>query len=321
MSDKEGRGVSFSSGVKDELSRLRPASACCMAAQAYGLAECGHAFSLSAVSLQTENPAVADAYRGFLSAVCRLPEDAWQDDARPSGVRILSLPAERFRRRVLERFGHAAGEVSLRLNRANLECEDCPAAYLRGAFLACGTVTNPSTDYHLEFSLPHHLLSRDLLTLMQELGFRARLVHRKGSQVIYLKESEQIEDALTLMGATGASLELMNVKMVKDIRNAANRIANCENANIDKTVTASLAQIEAIRQIERLQGLDGLPEELRELARLRLENPDMSLRELGEQLSEPLSRSGVNHRLRRILEFAQGLSGKRRPPEEGGTLP
>ena len=236
-------------------------------------------------------------------------------------MRILSLPAERFRRRVLERFGHAAGEVSLRLNRANLECEDCPAAYLRGAFLACGTVTNPSTDYHLEFSLPHHLLSRDLLTLMQELGFRARLVHRKGSQVIYLKESEQIEDALTLMGATGASLELMNVKMVKDIRNAANRIANCENANIDKTVTASLAQIEAIRQIERLQGLDGLPEELRELARLRLENPDMSLRELGEQLSEPLSRSGVNHRLRRILEFAQGLSGKRRPPEEGGTLP
>ena len=109
------------------------------------------------------------------------------------------------------------------------------------------------------------------------------------------------------MGATGASLQLMNVKIVKDIRNTANRIANCESANIDKTVTASLAQVEAIRRIEEKQGLDGLPEELRELARLRLENPEMSLRELGELLSEPLSRSGVNHRLRRIVEFAQEL--------------
>ena len=99
----------------------------------------------------------------------------------------------------------------------------------------------------------------------------------------------------------------MNVKMVKDIRNAANRIANCENANIDKTVAASLAQAEAIRKIMEKQGLDGLPEELRELARLRLENPEMSLRELGEQLSEPLSRSGVNHRLHRIMELADKL--------------
>ncbi|HJD24338.1 MAG TPA: DNA-binding protein WhiA [Firmicutes bacterium] len=299
--------MSFSSKVKDELSRFRPANACCAAAEAYGLAECGHAFSPSAVSLQTENPVVAAVYREFLSQVCVLPGDAWQDDARSSGTHIVTLPQERHRLRVLERFGHAAGEVSLRLNRANLECEECPAAYLRGAFLACGTVTNPSADYHMEFSIPHYPLSRDLLALMQELGFRARLVRRKGSQVVYLKESEQIEDALTLMGATGASLELMNVKMVKDIRNAANRIANCENANIDKTVAASLAQVEAIRKITEKQGLDGLPEELRELARLRLENPEMSLRELGEQLSEPLSRSGVNHRLRRIMELADKL--------------
>ena len=287
--------MSFSSEVKDELSRFRPANACCAAAEAYGLAECGHAFSPSAVSLQTENPVVAAIYRESLSRVCGLPDGAWRDDARLSGIRIVSLPQERHRLRVLERFGHAAGEVSLRLNRANLECEECPAAYLRGAFLACGTVTNPSADYHMEFSIPHYPLSRDLLALMQELGFRARLVRRKGSQVVYLKESEQIEDALTLMGATGASLELMNVKMVKD------------NANIDKTVAASLAQAEAIRKIMEKQGLDGLPEELRELARLRLENPEMSLRELGEQLSEPLSRSGVNHRLHRIMELADKL--------------
>lgn len=299
--------MSFSSEVKNELCRLRPAEPCCAAAEAYGLAECGHAFSPAAVSLQTENPAVAQTYRDFLSQVCGLPEEAWRDASRPGGLHIVGLPEERSRLRVLERFGHAAGEISLRLNRANLECEECAAAYLRGAFLSCGTVTNPSANYHMEFNIPHYHLSRDLLTLMQELGLRARLVRRKGSQVVYLKESELIEDALTLMGATGASLELMNIKMVKDIRNTANRIANCENANIDKTVAASMAQIEAIRKIEQKQGMDGLPEELRELARLRLENPEMSLRELGEQLSEPLSRSGVNHRLRRIVEFADKL--------------
>lgn len=299
--------MSFSSEVKAELSRLRPENFCCRAAEAYGLAECGHAFSPSAVSIQTENPVVSTTYRELLTQVCGLPEGAWRDASRSSGVHIVHLAEEPLRLQVLERFGHAPGEVSLRLNRANLECEECPAAYLRGAFLACGTVTNPSADYHMEFSIPHYPLSRDLLALMQELGFRARLVRRKGSQVIYLKESEQIEDALTLMGATGASLELMSVKMVKDIRNTANRIANCENANIDKTVAASMAQIEAIRRIEQRQGLDGLPEELRELARLRLENPEMSLRELGELLPEPLSRSGVNHRLRRIMEFADSL--------------
>lgn len=299
--------MSFSSEVKDELSRLVPENACCRAAQAYGLAECGHAFAPAAVSLQTENPQVADAYRSLLSEVCRLGPDDWQDTPRQSAVHIVAVADKPARLRVLDRFGHMEGEAFLRLNRANLECEECPAAYLRGAFLACGTVTNPSADYHMEFSIPQYHLSRDLLALMQEMGFHARLARRKGSNIVYLKESEQIEDALTLMGATGASLQLMNVKIVKDIRNTANRIANCESANIDKTVTASLAQVEAIRRIEEKQGLDGLPEELRELARLRLENPEMSLRELGELLSEPLSRSGVNHRLRRIVEFAQEL--------------
>lgn len=299
--------MSFSSEVKDELARLVPARPCCAAAQTYGMLECGHAYSAAAVSLQTENAAVAQVYRTMVSEICRLPEEVWEFPDRASGVHIVGIADPAARLRALERFGHAAGEVAVRLNRANLECEECASAYLRGAFLSCGAVTNPSADYHMEFSVPHFRLSRDLLALMQELGFGARLVRRKGSHIVYLKESEQIEDALTLMGAVGASLELMNVKIVKDIRNTANRIANCESANIDKTVSASLAQIEAIRRIERKGAMDGLPEELRELARLRTEHPELSLRELGELLPEPLSRSGVNHRLRRILEYAETL--------------
>ena len=209
-------------------------------------------------------------------------------------------------KQVFERFGHSR-EVTLRLNRAVLDCENCISAFVRGAFLVCGAVTNPQVDYHLEFSVPYLNLSNDLVTLLGEVGLHPRTVRRKGSYVVYFKESEQIEDCLTLMGAMGASLELMNVKILKSIRNNVNRAANCESANIDKTVAAALVQAEAVHKIENAIGLDALPEELRELCRLRLENPDFSLRALGEHLDPPISRSGVNHRFQRILEIANDL--------------
>lgn len=296
--------MSFSSEAKEELARLIPGNFCCKTAEAYGLLECGHSFSASSISLQTENAVVSAAYRSFVETVCGLDPAALPESVRSSGIHIVSVPLAEDRERIIERFGHTVKDVSNRLNRANFECESCASAYLRGAFLSCGAVTDPNADYHMELSVPFHRLSLDLLALIGELGFNARLVRRKGNNIIYLKESGQIEDCLTLMGATKASLELMGVKMVKDIRNNANRIANCENANIDKTVSAAMKQVAAIREIERRQGLDSLPEELGELARLRLENPDLSLRELGEHLKQPLSRSGVNHRLNRLLEMA-----------------
>lgn len=299
--------MSFSSDVKEELMKIVPNSSCCRAAQAYGMLECGHAFSPDAVSLQTENGRVAETYRAFVADACGLPASALRIERRPSGIHCVSAEDGADRLRILERFGHSAKEVTHRLNRANFDCEQCPAAYLRGAFLSCGAVTNPSVDYHIEFSLPYYTLSRDIETLMKELGFQPRLVKRKGDNIVYLKESEQIEDCLTLMGATNASMAMMNVKIVKGIRNTANRITNCESANIDKTVSASIGQVKAIRRIEQNQGLDSLPDELRELARLRVEHPDLSLRELGELLSEPLSRSGVNHRLKRIMEWAENV--------------
>lgn len=299
--------MSFSSEVKEELMKIIPNNSCCRSAEAYGLLECGHAFSPDSISLQTENIRVAQTYRDFLSAACALPASALKMELRPSGVHIVSANEKADRLRVLECFGHSAKEVTHRLNRANFDCELCPAAYLRGAFLSCGAVTNPSTDYHMEFSLPYYTLSRDIETLMRELGFQPRLVKRKGDNIVYLKESEQIEDCLTLMGATNASMEMMNVKIVKGIRNTANRITNCESANIDKTVSASIEQVKAIRKIERNQGLESLPDDLRELAKLRAEHPDLSLRELGELLPEPLSRSGVNHRLKRIMEWAENI--------------
>ncbi|MGI6264956.1 MAG: DNA-binding protein WhiA, partial [Acutalibacteraceae bacterium] len=165
----------------------------------------------------------------------------------------------------------------------------------------------PQIGYHLEFRVPYYRLSLDWQALLADHGLASRRINRKGHYVLYFKESEQIEDCLTWMGAVGSSLELMNVKLVKNIRNNVNRIANCETANIDKVVAASARQVAAVRRIADTCGIGALPEDLRELAALRLDNPEYSLRELSEELSTPLSRSGINHRLERIMAFAEKL--------------
>lgn len=298
--------MSFSSDIKNELAALPNENSCCDTAQIYGMAEFGRAFSVSSVSLQTENEAAASRYITLMHTVCGVTAEHIAPAPDKPGMHTVTIPADSCAK-VLGRFGHGGKEVTRRLNRAVLDCDVCAAAFVRGVFLVCGAVTNPQVDYHLEFSVPYLNLSRDLATLLAELGLHPRMVRRKGNYVVYFKESEQIEDCLTLMGAVSASLELMNVKIVKNIRNNVNRAANCENANIDKVVAAALVQTEAVHRINRTVGLDALPEDLRELCRLRLENPDFSLRALGEHLDPPISRSGVNHRFQRIMEIADDL--------------
>lgn len=298
--------MSFSSDIKNELATVACESLCCEVAQLYGMAEFGRAFSGKAVSLQTESEAAARRYTALLSSVCGVTANHTAPAEDKQGMHNVIVRQEDCEK-VIRRFGHEGREVTRRLNRAVLDCESCTAAYLRGVFLACGAVTNPQVDYHMEFSVPYYNLSGDLAVLLAEMGLHPRIVRRKGNYVVYFKESEQIEDCLTLMGAVSASLELMNVKMIKSIRNNVNRAANCETANIDKTVAAALKQTEAVNKIESTIGLEALPEGLRELCRLRLDNPDLSLRALGECFEPPLSRAGVNHRFQKILEIAENL--------------
>lgn len=299
--------MSFSSDVKKELSGVIPNKPCCRAALLYGMLEFGHAFDGNNVSLQTEQTAVADLYCHLIAQVCGVPEPRRDTLRRRTALQCCTVDDPDHRRRVLERFGHSVGDVSVRLNRANLDCEDCARALLRGAFLSGGAVTDPSHDYHLEFSVPYYNLSRDLISLLGEENIQAKMVSRNGSYIVYIKESERIEDCLTYLGAPLAAMEIMNVKVYKSIRNETNRRINCESANIDKTVAAAGAQISALQRIEDTCGLSALPEDLQALARLRLDNPDMSLRDLGAAMEPPLSRSGVNHRLQRILAFAASL--------------
>lgn len=204
-------------------------------------------------------------------------------------------------------------EVQLhRINMDNIGANGLDV-FLVGAFLTGGSIIDPNKEYHMEFVSPFAELIEDLKSVLLLVGVSAKHFERKivantsQQQILYIKESEQLEDILTFMGATMRSLEIMNIKILKDVRNKANRIANCDSANIEKIVVASSKQVEDIRYIAKTAGLSALPDELREIAELRLENPELSLRELGEILEKPIGRSGVNHRMNRLAAIAAEL--------------
>lgn len=180
-------------------------------------------------------------------------------------------------------------------------------SFAAGVFLACGSVNDPSKEYHLEFAVPEEKLADDLMILPEHIGITPKKAVRRNQYIIYIKDSESIEDTLTFIGAQQCTLELMNVKIYKDVRNKANRITNCDSANIDKVVNAAIKQTDDIQLIERTTGLDSLPEELRQVALLRLSEKEMSLRDMGALLSPPISRSGVNHRLKKIARIADEI--------------
>lgn len=298
--------MSFCSEIKKEISASPLPRACCRRAFAYGMLQCAHAFSLEEMSIQTEHRAVAAAYAAVITALFEDVSFFEQTLPRKNGsYYTVHVADENDRRAILESFGHTGQETSTRLNRAVFDCDGCASAYLRGAFLSCGAVSDPENDYHLELSLPLYKLTMDISALFKETDIAVKYIVRKGTNVLYLKHSDTIADTLTLLGAQNGSLQFYQTIMMKDIRNKINRTTNCESANLDKTVNAAADQIAAVKRIEATCGLDSLPTELQELARLRLEHPEYSLRELGEALSSPLTRSGVNHRLRRIMAFAE----------------
>ena len=211
---------------------------------------------------------------------------------------------------LLKFFGHSSDELSLHINRANFDSEESFPSFLRGAFLSYGNVTDPQKDYHLEFVSPFQNLAKDLSYLIEEieqLAVKPKIINRKGSFIVYLKDSDGISDLLTLIGAQMSALQIIQEKMLKSVRNTVNRKINSETANSNKTAKASAKQLLAIDKIKKKRGLESLPNDLYELAILRVENPESSLRELGEMLSPPISRSGVNHRIERIMELAEEL--------------
>ena len=181
------------------------------------------------------------------------------------------------------------------------------AAFLRGAFFAGGSITDPQKRYHLELTTSHLQVSRELGSLLVECGYPPKSVSRSGSSITYFKQSDQIEDFLTLIGAPVAAMNIMSAKLEKDLRNSVNRRLNCDSANLDKSVVAAQEQMEAIRRLQAAELLEQLPDKLQETAALRLEYPELSLSELAAEFDPPVSKSCLNHRLRKLLELAKNL--------------
>lgn len=299
--------MSFSSEAKNELCRV-DARPCCRRAECYGLLLFGRGFSASGVALATESRAVAERAAQLAAEVTGaiMEISAARRGGSPAARTVCAAGPEQAERAVAA-LGHTGREISLRINLANLENECCRAAFLRGAFLACGTVADPGREYHLEFSVPHRNLANDLLGLSRDpIGpeTEPRLSRRGGTYVVYVKGAQRVADFLAYLGAEDAAMRLLQVRMLKDLRNHVNRRTNFETANLGKTASAAAQEVLAIRKIRGARGFSRLPEELRAVADLRLRHPELSLRELGERLSPPLSRSGVHHRLQRILAIA-----------------
>ena len=297
--------MSFSQNVKKEILAHELDGDCCAAA-AYGFACFGKVFGAQGMAFYTEQPAVARyAKKAFARAgvIGRIrPKSGTESGAYEFSVRD---PEEV--RRMLALFGHTGDEPNLRINDRNLSSERSVSAFAAAAFLCSGTITNPQREYNLEFISPRYHLILDLEALLMGRGFAPKHIRRKGLNVLYFKASEQIEDMLTFMGASGAALEIMNLKVYKDLRNKANRITNCETANIDKTVSASGQTLAAIAYLKQHGAFETLPQQLRETAELREAYPDVSLKELAEHFQPPISKSGLSHRMKKLEQTAQQL--------------
>ena len=311
---------SFSAGVKEELNRLPLGKACCMLSEISALTQTsGHlAFrggGWISVSYRLDN--AGTARRLFQLLKKRLntaPKLHFVQTSQLGGRRSCVLTLGTADTRTLLNALHMAetdeeGHIHLKrtVPRHPLTRQCCGRAFLRGAFLGAGTVTNPEKGYHLEWKTDDDRLARTLEKLLEKNGLPFRSYSRRGQQVIYLKDAQQISDTLAMMGAGSGVLEMENIRIRKQLRASAVRAANCDEHNSEKMLDAGLKQAEAIRQISLKQGLFTLPPALREISRLRMENPDLSLQQLGEMLDPPVGKSGANHRMRRLMEIADQL--------------
>ena len=297
---------SFAGKVKNELCRVPVQRLCCARAEAYGVLLYGNTFSPTEVRLITESADFAARLPRLFQRAFGLKFDRLPEEER--GKLIFGITDRSKLDRIINQLGYDPRQnLVLHVNFGLLEDECCRTAFLRGAFLAGGSVTDPEKRYHLELDTGHAQASREVAALLTEMGFLPHSVRRGGSSVIYFKQSEHIEDLLTTIGAPAAAMDIMTAKVDKEIRNGANRAMNCDMANVNKTIDAALEQKNAIQRLQENGWLERLPEKLRQTALLRLQYPEMSLSQLAEKCAPPVTKSCMNHRMRKLLEEAKKL--------------
>lgn len=314
--------MSFSTTVKNELARLKASKPCCKLAELAALARMDGVIQISgahraALHIHNENAAAARKIFSYVKELFDVQADILvrrKVRLKKNNVYAVRIHSREKIRTVLAALGlmDADGQFVEGIKADFIKKDCCRRAFLRGVFLGGGSVNDPEGTYHLEITSNDERLSRDICKLFKKYGLQAKVSTRKNWYVVYLKGSDEIVNLLNVMGAHAALLNFENVRIYKGMRNQVNRIVNCETANLNKTVNASVKQVEDIKYIDEIIGLRKLPGSLREVAELRLEYPDTSLKEMGELLTPSVGKSGVNHRLRRISKIAEDLRAKHR---------
>ena len=295
--------MAFSADVKQELCRQPVNRRCCARAEAYGVLLFCAAFDRRQARIVTECGALKERLPALFRRAFKLSFDQLPEAGEGKGIFLIDDPDKL--KAIFDAFDlEWEGAVSLHINLARLEEEHCRTAFLRGAFLAGGSVTDPMKGYHLELATSHYHAGRELPALLREAGFEPKEAERKGNRVIYFKHSHQIEDFLTFLGAPVSAMGVMAAKIERDLRGSVNRQVNCDSANLDKTVAAAREQLSAIERLEQAGRLDSLPDKLKEAARLRADNPELNLSQLGALCDPAVSKSAFNHRMRKLLELA-----------------
>ncbi len=303
----EKKNISFSKTVKSEILKITGGCKECRKAQLYGMLLYANINESENVILQTQQRAVANLLSDLLWQVEKIKAHvvSIQSSLRKGDlVYITTIPNSSDFERVSDSYNLLLSE---QIDYQFISQLCCLKSFLRGVFLSCGMVTNPKTEYHVEFVVHSKKLSDSLCESLEQFDIICKASKRKNSYVVYSKESETVEDLLTLAGATKSAIEVMNVKIYKEIRNNVNRTSNCETANITKTVNAATSQVNDIIMIKEKIGFDNLSADLIEVANMRLNNPQASLRELCELANGKLSRSGLHHRLKKLTDMAKEL--------------
>lgn len=298
--------ISFSGSAKAEICRSLPQKRCCALAQCFGVLLFCNSFTKDHIKIITESREFASVLPQYMKKAFGITFDILPDkDA--TGKLTFQISQEEKIAVIMHSYGFdPADTVALHLNLAVLEDDCCRAAFLKGAFLAGGSVTDPEKGYHLELATTHHSVARECGALVEDvLGFYPKNAKRGGGQVLYLKNSEQISDCLTFFGAPVAAMGIMEARLEKELNNKVNRRCNCDEANTSKVVEAAQEQLGAIRILRERGILESLPIKLKMAAQAREANPESNLTELASMMEPPISKPAMNHRLQKLVKMAK----------------
>lgn len=298
--------MSFSYDTKEELCRNAVSAKCCALAETYGILLYCNKFSGSGIRIITESRPLAKRLPKLFKKAFGILFDEIRDDGLNLSKLILEINEQNKLSEIFDAYGYEFNKIiAQHINLGVLEEECCRQSFMRGAFLAGGSITDPQKRYHLELVTAHYNVSREIYTILLDMGFNPKSTIRKGNYITYFKSSSEIEDFLTTIGAPIAAMNIMSTKIEKDMKNSVNRKVNCDTANATKIVQAAQEQVEAIQHLEKIGVLQNLPDKLRETARIRIENPELSLSELAMMAEPPLTKSCLSHRLRRIVDLSR----------------